>query len=169
MKSKNGSGTSTLNTWCASPKLRHSSSSKPHDPRLYPATLRQQVYERAEGRCEYCLIPETVTLTTHQVESHRCPQAWWSHRGRHLALSCALCNKHKGSDLASLDPETGEIAPLYHPRRDRWVNHFQVSALTSFLSRLWAALQFGCCSSIKSERVAEREFAYRVCALRVSS
>jgi hypothetical protein len=33
-----------------------------------PATLRQQVYERAEGRCEYCLVPETVTLTAHQVD-----------------------------------------------------------------------------------------------------
>jgi hypothetical protein len=45
-----------------------------------------------------------------------------------LALSCALCNKHKGSDLASLDPETGLIVPLYHPRRDHWTDHFQVYA-----------------------------------------
>lgn len=45
-----------------------------------------------------------------------------------LALSCALCNKHKGSDLASLDPETGLIVPLYHPRRDHWTDHFQVHA-----------------------------------------
>lgn len=44
-----------------------------------------------------------------------------------LALSCALCNKHKGSDLASLDPDTGNIVALYHPRRDQWVEHFQLS------------------------------------------
>jgi hypothetical protein len=41
-----------------------------------------------------------------------------------LALACTLCNKHKGSDLASIDPDTGEITPLYHPRRDRWPEHF---------------------------------------------
>jgi len=35
-----------------------------------------------------------------------------------LALSCTLCNKHKGSDLTSIDPETGDIVPLYHPRKD---------------------------------------------------
>ena len=43
-----------------------------------------------------------------------------------LALSCALCNKHKGSDIASIDPETGEIVALYHPRRDIWGNHLEI-------------------------------------------
>ena len=44
-----------------------------------------------------------------------------------LALSCALCNQHKGTDLASIDPQTGEITPLFHPRRDRWADHFRLS------------------------------------------
>jgi 5-methylcytosine-specific restriction endonuclease McrA len=43
-----------------------------------------------------------------------------------LALSCALCNRYKGSDLASLDPRTGEIVPLFHPRRQRWTDHFEL-------------------------------------------
>ena len=86
-----------------------------------------------------------------------------------LALSCALCNKHKGSDLASLDPETGEIAPLYHPRRDRWVNHFQVVGahivpLTPVGRVTVRLLQFN-----QSERVAERELLIASGALRVSS
>jgi hypothetical protein len=45
-----------------------------------------------------------------------------------LALSCALCNKHKGSDLTSIDPETGDIVPLYHPRQENWTDHFRLSA-----------------------------------------
>lgn len=43
-----------------------------------------------------------------------------------LALSCSLCNKRKGSDLASLDPETEELIPLFHPRKDRWSDHFRL-------------------------------------------
>jgi hypothetical protein len=43
-----------------------------------------------------------------------------------LALACALGNQRKGSDLASLDPDTGQLTPLFHPRRDRWVDHFRL-------------------------------------------
>jgi len=43
-----------------------------------------------------------------------------------LALSCALCNKYKGSDIASVDPETQQILPLYHPRKDIWSDHFNL-------------------------------------------
>src|SRR5262249_38217196 len=42
-----------------------------------------------------------------------------------LALSCVLCNQRKGSDLASLDPDTGALIPLFHPRRDAWADHFR--------------------------------------------
>ncbi|MGK7877990.1 MAG: HNH endonuclease [Xenococcaceae cyanobacterium] len=31
-------------------------------------TLRKLVYDRAEGCCEYCLIPESATLATHQID-----------------------------------------------------------------------------------------------------
>jgi hypothetical protein len=41
-----------------------------------------------------------------------------------LALSCGYCNHHKGPNIASLDPQTGTLVPLYHPRRDQWSDHF---------------------------------------------
>lgn len=47
-------------------------------------------------------------------------------KAENLALCCTLCNKHKGSDLTSIDPESGEIVPLYHPRQDLWHEHFQL-------------------------------------------
>jgi hypothetical protein len=88
--------------------------------------LRQLAYKRASGMCEYCLIPEIATFAVHEID-HIIPL---KHGGQtvseNLALSCALCNKHKGTDLTSIDPETGEIVPLYHPRRERWVDHFQL-------------------------------------------
>jgi len=41
-----------------------------------------------------------------------------------LALACHRCNLHKGPNLTGVDPVTGEVVPLFHPRRDRWVDHF---------------------------------------------
>jgi len=92
-----------------------------------PSALRRQVYERASGQCEYCLVPEALAFAGHEID-HIIAQ---KHDGQtdeaNLALACALCNKNKGSDIASIDPATGVIAPLFHPRRDRWLEHFQLS------------------------------------------
>lgn len=89
--------------------------------------LRRLVYERANGRCEYCLIPETVVLVSHEIDHIIAQKHGGPTESDNLALSCTLCNKHKGSDLASLDPVTDDIVPLYHPRQDRWLDHFQLS------------------------------------------
>lgn len=47
-----------------------------------------------------------------------------------LALCCTLCNKRKGTDLSAIDPETGEVVPLFHPRRDAWSAHFRLEGET---------------------------------------
>jgi hypothetical protein len=41
-----------------------------------------------------------------------------------LAWSCLHCNKHKGPNIASLDPRTGALVSLFHPRRQEWERHF---------------------------------------------
>jgi hypothetical protein len=41
-----------------------------------------------------------------------------------LALACHRCNLHKGTNLSSVDPVTGDVVPLFHPRRDQWHKHF---------------------------------------------
>ena len=43
---------------------------------------------------------------------------------QNLALACFLCNRHKGSDLAALDPSTGDVVRLFDPRRQQWHDHF---------------------------------------------
>lgn len=92
-----------------------------------PADLRRLVYKRAQGRCEYCLTPEITEFSVHEYE-HIIPR---KHGGAttadNLALSCTLCNRRKSSDLAAIDPITGEIIRLFHPRRDRWYEHFQLN------------------------------------------
>mgnify|MGYP005846650035 CR=1 FL=1 len=92
-----------------------------------PADLRRFVRDRANGACKYCLIPERVTLVPHQVDHVIAEKHGGQTDEANLALACTLCNKYKGSDLASIDTVIGEIVRLYQPRGDRWCEHFQLA------------------------------------------
>src|SRR5438445_2699259 len=89
-----------------------------------PAALRRLVRARARECCEYCLAPERLTLATHWIDHIVAEKHGGQTEEGNLALSCVLCNQHKGTDLTSIDPQTGQIAPLFHPRRDQWPAHF---------------------------------------------
>ena len=41
-----------------------------------------------------------------------------------LALACQRCNLNKGPNLTGIDPVSGEIYPLFDPRREQWSDHF---------------------------------------------
>jgi hypothetical protein len=91
------------------------------------ASVRELVRQRANGTCEYCRLSQNdVPLLTFHVE-HIIPR---KHGGSddlsNLALACQHCNLHKGPNLTGIDPASGEIVALYHPRRDRWDEHFAV-------------------------------------------
>ncbi len=88
-----------------------------------PTALRNLVYERAEGRCEYCSISEAVSFAAHQIDHVIAEKHGGQTVEGNLALSCAICNKYKGSDIASINDETGEIVPLFNPRKDVWSEH----------------------------------------------
>ena len=91
-----------------------------------PEALRRQVIERASECCEYCLLPQAVSLYTHEVD-HIIAE---KHRGEtvleNLCLACLECNRAKGSDFGSFDPETGEITLLYNPRQQSWEEHLRL-------------------------------------------
>jgi hypothetical protein len=42
-----------------------------------------------------------------------------------LAHACYHCNSAKGPNIAGIDPVSGAVTPLYHPRRDPWTEHFE--------------------------------------------
>jgi HNH endonuclease len=92
-----------------------------------PADLRKRVSDRAQGRCEYCLLHQDFSIYTHEVD-HIIAQ---KHDGQttadNLALSCLSCNRHKGTDLSTFDPDTGEIALIFNPRSQIWLEHFVLS------------------------------------------
>ncbi|HBJ82903.1 MAG TPA: HNH endonuclease [Verrucomicrobiales bacterium] len=88
------------------------------------AELRRLVVSRARRRCEYCLVFEDDTYVGFQIdhvisEKHGGPTA-----ADNLALACLFCNLNKGSDIGSLD-EAGSFTRLFHPRQDRWDEHFR--------------------------------------------
>lgn len=89
-----------------------------------PASLRRLAYERAGGRCEYCGMPERFSFALHQIDHIIAEKHGGATVADNLALSCILCNKYKGSDLTSLDPLTGRITSLFHPRLHIWLEHF---------------------------------------------
>jgi HNH endonuclease len=86
--------------------------------------LKQRVQDRAQNRCEYCQIPQSAHPQRFPLD-HFIPR---KHGGiddeSNLALCCPMCNLHKGSNLSGIDPTSGQIHPLFNPRRDKWTEHF---------------------------------------------
>lgn len=91
-----------------------------------PVALRQRIHELAKNRCEYCLIPDQDSLFPHEIDHIYAEKHDGETAEDNLCLSCWVCNRHKGSDLTSLDPLTKQITELFHPRKDRWEDHFSL-------------------------------------------
>ena len=91
-----------------------------------PVALRQLVLARAAERCEYCLFPRAFTLLAFEVEHVIAEKHGGATTADNLALACPFCNRFKGTDLGSLDPETGALVPFYNPRTQRWAEHFRL-------------------------------------------
>lgn len=74
------------------------------------------------------MIPESFALSPHWVDHIIAEKHGGQTDSENLAYSCRLCNQHKGSDLSSIDPDTGEIVRLLNPRIDLWADHFKLAA-----------------------------------------
>jgi hypothetical protein len=88
------------------------------------AALRRMVRERAGGRCEYCCMPDSEPVYPHEPDHIIALKHGGPTTSDNLAYACFECNRAKGSDIASLDPDTGTLTPLYHPRTQQWSEHF---------------------------------------------
>lgn len=88
--------------------------------------LRRRVRQRAGNRCEYCrLRQEDEDETPFHVEHVIAQQHGGTDDFENLALACCWCNAIKGPNLASIDPDLGGLTRLFHPRKDRWEDHFR--------------------------------------------
>jgi len=86
------------------------------------AVIKQQVYERAAGCCEYCQTCDYNTGQAMHIE-HIDPDGGDSLGN--LCLSCANCNLSKAVAITATDAVSGDVVPLFNPRVDSWSTHFE--------------------------------------------
>jgi len=94
-----------------------------------PEPVRSIVIARAQGFCEYCGMHQNwEPFHTYHVEHIIARQ----HRGTddpsNLALACHHCNLFKGPNLTSRDPDGDALVTIFHPRHNRWTEHFKIES-----------------------------------------
>ena len=92
-----------------------------------PVAIRRLVKERANFRCEYCLLAERDMGFSTEIDHIIALKHRGSSDPSNLALSCWICNGNKGSDIASFVKETDELSRFYNPRADIWAEHFRLN------------------------------------------
>ena len=90
-------------------------------------SLRELVWQRANAICEYCQMPRQYDDLPFQIDHIIAEKHDGATSPDNLALSCYYDNSYKGPNIAGIDPLTGALAALYHPRRDDWGIHFECS------------------------------------------
>ena len=87
--------------------------------------LSRDVWRRARAACEYCRLPHSADPLPFQFDHIIAEQHGGQTVSENLALACLFCNKHKGPNIAGIDPQTGKMVRLFNPRRDKWHRHFR--------------------------------------------
>ena len=94
------------------------------------AALERLVRERAGGMCEYCRLGQEFTELPFVIDHIIAKQHGGATVEGNLAVSCEFCNRHKGPNIAGVDPDTNAIVPLFNPRNERWTDHFRWDGAT---------------------------------------
>ena len=92
--------------------------------------VEQRVRLGAAGRCEYCHQPEVPGGLRHCTDHVIARQHRGTDQPSNLALCCIRCNLAKGPNIAGLDPQDDALTRLFHPRHDRWAEHFRYDGPT---------------------------------------
>ncbi len=72
-------------------------------------------------------MPEELSLMASSIDDIILEKHGGLTKADNLALSCSVCNQYKGSDTASIDPDTGRLSAFYNPRTDTWTEHFSLN------------------------------------------
>ncbi|WP_165219943.1 HNH endonuclease [Aquisphaera insulae] len=87
--------------------------------------LEELVWRRAGGRCEYCCVPQLRDRLPFEIDHIIAEHHGGSTTGGNTCLCCFACNRHKGPNIAGIDPKSRKIVPLFNPRRHKWSRHFR--------------------------------------------
>jgi hypothetical protein len=92
--------------------------------RRVSAGKKRRVEQRAGGCCEYCRSQAAYSTQSFAVEHIDSTEDEGGETLENLALACQGCNNHKYAKTQAPDPDTGEVVGLFHPRQQRWSEHF---------------------------------------------
>jgi hypothetical protein len=91
-----------------------------------PIALRKRVQSHFLQCCGYCKTLESLTVVTFEVE-HIVPRSLGGlTKFENLCLACPGCNRFKSNSVHGWN-EDGLECPLFHPRKDVWLEHFDWS------------------------------------------
>jgi hypothetical protein len=89
--------------------------------------LKELLFGRANGLCEYCKSPANISSQPFVIE-HIIPKSKGGETTENnLALSCQGCNNHKYNKISGIDTVTQEDVKLFHPRNQTWKEYFSWS------------------------------------------
>jgi hypothetical protein len=89
------------------------------------ASLRADVITDSGNQCGYCHSPDAL-MGVSLVFDHIIPLAAGGPTTReNLWRACRQCNEFKGPQTRAEDTDTGIVVPLFHPRTQRWNDHFR--------------------------------------------
>jgi uncharacterized protein (TIGR02646 family) len=92
-----------------------------------PINIRRVVTEQSRGRCVYCQSQTQITGVSLTVE-HIIPTSTGGQNTLdNLCLSCWDCNLRKNNRTKGIDPQTGRTHLLFHPKKQKWSQHFRWS------------------------------------------
>jgi 5-methylcytosine-specific restriction endonuclease McrA len=86
--------------------------------------IQRQVRERAQHVCEYCHTSELWQYVRFTVDHILPLSKGGTDDLENLCLACFHCNRRKSDAISGGNPETGKMVALFHPRHDRWNEHF---------------------------------------------
>ncbi|MCB0846658.1 MAG: HNH endonuclease [Bacteroidetes bacterium] len=85
---------------------------------------KQLVRRRANNICEYCLAIGDYAFHPFSID-HIIPSSeGGDDELSNLALACQHCNNCKYNKTTAIDPLNDLEVHLYHPRQDKWEEHF---------------------------------------------
>jgi hypothetical protein len=86
--------------------------------------LEKQVREASKNRCNYCLLPQSLTSYKLEIEHIYPSSKGGTSEKSNLCLACRSCNLHKSAKIYGLDAVTAKRVRLFNPNRQKWAEHF---------------------------------------------
>jgi 5-methylcytosine-specific restriction endonuclease McrA len=89
-----------------------------------PVSLKQLVFDRARGMCEYCRSQAKFAIDPLVIDHIQPVSRGGKTISENLALACQTCNNYKYTKTEAPDPVTNQAVSLFHPRQMIWQDHF---------------------------------------------